>query len=179
LSPQVEKEIKLRVAGAAAARRALRRAGARLVRPRHFEDNLLLDDRRFSLRSRGEVLRLRRTPDASILTFKGRRLDAGPIKSRPETEVMVGDADLMLGILASVGFRPTFRYQKYRETWARDGAEIVIDETPVGTFLEIEGPPRAIHRTAAALGFARRDYITDSYVGLFLEAGGRGDMVFR
>ena len=44
--------------------------------------------------------------------------------------------------------------------------------------LEIEGTPAAIHRTAAALGYARGDYITDSYVGLFLAAGGRGDMVF-
>jgi adenylate cyclase class 2 len=176
---QVEKEIKLRVAGASAARQAVRRAGARLVQPRHFEDNLLLDDGRSSLRARGEVLRLRRTPDSAMLTFKGARLDAGDVKSRPELEVAVGDADLMLQILAAVGFLPVFRYQKYRETWARDGAEIVIDETPVGTFLEIEGPPRAIHRTAAALGFAREDYITDSYVGLFLAAGGSGDMVFR
>ena len=81
-------------------------------------------------------------------------------------------------ILGAVGFHPTFRYQKYRETWVSEGAEIVIDETPVGTFLEIEGTPAAIHRTAAALGYARGDYITDSYVGLFLAAGGRGDMVF-
>jgi adenylate cyclase class 2 len=175
----VEEEIKLRVADAAAARRAMRRAGARLVRPRHFEDNLLLDDRRRSLRSRGEVLRVRRTPDASVLTFKGRRLDAGPVKSRPEVEVAVGDGDGVLRILEAIGFSPTFRYQKYRETWRRGGAEIVIDETPVGTFLEIEGPAAAIHRTAAALGFARDDYMTDSYVDLFLAAGGRGDMVFR
>jgi adenylate cyclase class 2 len=175
---KVEKEIKLRIAGPEAARQAVRRAGARLVRPRHFEDNLLLDDRRFSLRSRGEVLRLRRTPDASVLTFKGPRQESGGIKSRPEVEVVVGDADLMLQILGAVGFHPTFRYQKYRETWGYEGAEIVIDETPVGTFLEIEGTPAAIHRTAAALGYARGDYITDSYVGLFLAAGGRGDMVF-
>jgi adenylate cyclase class 2 len=178
VAPKVEKEIKLRIAGPEEARQAVRRAGARLVQPRCFEDNLLLDDRRASLRSRGEALRLRRTPDGSLLTFKGPRQETGAIKSRPEVEVVVGDADLMLQILAALGFEPMFRYQKYRETWVSEGAEVVIDETPVGTFLEIEGTPQAIHRTAAALGFARRDYITESYAGLFLAAGGRGDMVF-
>ena len=179
MARHVEKEIKLRMAGPQAARRAVRRLGAKLVRARHFEDNLLLDDRRGSLRARGEVLRLRRTADGAILTFKGARQDAGPIKSRRELEVSVGDPEMALQILAALGFGPLFRYQKYRETYARDGAEIVIDETPVGTFVEIEGPARAIHRTAAALGFGRPDYITDSYAGLYLEAGGRGDMVFR
>ncbi len=46
---------------------------------------------------------------------------------------------------------------------------IAIDETPVGTFIEIEGGEEHIHQTAAALGKTPDDYITDSYRTLFLK----------
>ncbi len=72
----------------------------------------------------------------------------------------------------------SFRYQKYRETYHWRDVEIVVDETPIGTFLEIEGPPATIHEAARALGRARADYIAESYAALFLASGGTGDMVF-
>jgi len=179
LAGQVEKEIKLRTEGPEAARDALGRLGARLVRARHFEDNVLLDDEAGRLRAAGQLLRIRRTPDGGRLTHKGPRLDSGEVKAREEIEVTVGEPDLLQSLLASLGLRPVFRYQKYRETYAWKGVEIVVDETPMGTFLEIEGPVEGIHAAAAALGYRRDDYVTDSYVGLFFAAGGTGDMVFE
>jgi len=178
LAGQVESEIKLRVSGPEAARSAVAGLGARLVRARHFEDNLLLDDERGRLRTGGRVLRLRRTPDGARLTYKGPRLDSGEVKAREEIEVSVGEPDRLQSLLAALGLRPVFRYQKYRETHVWKDVEIVVDETPVGTFLEIEGPVEGIHAAAAALGYRRADYVTDSYAGLFFAAGGRGDMVF-
>jgi adenylate cyclase class 2 len=56
---------------------------------------------------------------------------------------------------------------------------VVLDETPVGTYLEIEGPLETIHRAARALGRGPEDYLTDSYAALFFAAGGAGDMVFE
>lgn len=175
----IETEIKLRVGGPEAAREALARLGARLVRPRHFEDNLLLDDEAGSLRTAGSVLRLRRTPAGGTLTYKGARHVEQGLKSREEIETTVGDADALQAVLARLGLRPVFRYQKYREAYAWGGQEIVLDETPIGTFLEIEGDPEGIHKAAAALGYGREAYVTDSYVALFFAAGGTGDMVFR
>jgi adenylate cyclase class 2 len=173
-----ETEIKLRVAGTEEARRALARLGAVLVRLRHLEDNLLFDDDRGSLRSAGSVLRLRRTPEGGLLTFKGpRRLDAN-LKTREEIEALVPEADALQTILERVGFRPFFRYQKYRETYSWRDQEIVIDETPIGTFFEIEGDAPGIQAAAEGLGYAPGDYVTDSYAGLFWAGGGRGDMVF-
>ena len=58
---------------------------------------------------------------------------------------------------------------KNREEFAAEDVIIAIDETPVGTFVEIEGGEAHIHRTAAALGKTARDYITDSYRTLFTE----------
>jgi hypothetical protein len=40
---------------------------------------------------------------------------------------------------------------------------------PIGTYLELEGAPRWIDRTARALGFGPPDYITASYGRLYLE----------
>jgi adenylate cyclase, class 2 len=178
LPDQVESEIKLRASGPEAARSAVAKLGARLVRARHFEDNLLFDDERGRLGAAGRLLRLRRTPEGGRLTFKGPRLDSGEVKARQEIEVSVPEPDLLQSLLAAIGLRPVFRYQKYRETYSWKDVEIVVDETPVGTFLEIEGSVEEIHAAAAALGYGRADYVTDSYAGLFFAAGGRGDMIF-
>lgn len=178
MAGQVESEIKLRTPGPEAARAAVASLGARLVQPRHFEDNVLIDDAARRLRAGGRLLRLRRTPQGGRLTYKGPRIDSGEVKAREEIEVSVGEPDVLQSLLAALGLRPFFRYQKYRETYSWKDVEIVVDETPVGTFLEIEGPVEGIHAAAAALGYRREDYITDSYAGLFFAAGGTGDMTF-
>jgi adenylate cyclase class 2 len=173
-----ETEIKLRVVSVAAARERLRRLGAQLVRERHFEDNVLFDDERGTLRASGTVLRLRQTHYNSVLTFKGPRAIEGGVKSREERETAVESPEQVRAILDNLGYRPLFRYQKYRESWTHRGQEIEVDETPIGDFLEIEGDPEGIHAVAAELGFSPSDYVTESYVGLFFAGGGQGDMVF-
>ena len=44
------------------------------------------------------------------------------------------------------------RYEKYRETFTLEGAEIVLDELPVGNFMEIEATREQIRSITAALG---------------------------
>ena len=77
MSEPRETEVKLRVASAEAARERLRRAGAELVRERHFEDNVLFDDKAGSLRASGTVLRLRRTPARRRADVQGPPRDRG------------------------------------------------------------------------------------------------------
>lgn len=176
---RTESEVKLRVASPEAARDALGRIGAVLVDERHFEDNLVMDDATSSVVASGRLLRLRRTPNRSLLTFKGAvRFEEG-VRSRPELEVEVADGGALQGILEALGLGVRFRYQKYREAYSWRGLEIVVDETPVGTFFELEGGLASIHAAAQALGYAPDDYVTDSYAALFLASGGTGDMVFR
>lgn len=176
---KLEREVKLRFDDAAGARAAVAGIGARVVRARHLEDNLLLDDDAASLKERRAALRLRRADGRAVLTFKGAPVaDGSGQKSRPEAEVDVSDADTAQQILQALGFAPAFRYQKYREVWEWEDVEIVVDETPVGVFVEVEGPAEGIDRAARALGRAASDYLTASYPDLFRAAGGRGDMVF-
>ena len=176
---QVESEIKLRMEGPGHARRAVEGLGATPVRPRHLEDNCLYDDARRTLAAGGRALRLRRAEGRAIVTYKGPKETRGDgVKSRPETELDVADGEAFESILSALGYRKVFRYQKYRETFHWRDVEIVVDETPIGTFLEIEGPVATIHAAAEALGRAPADYIAESYPALFAAAGGVGDMVF-
>lgn len=174
----VESEIKLRALDAESARGDLRRLGARLRQPRHFEDNVLFDDRVRSLAASGRIVRLRRTDHGCFVTFKGPRRIVEGIKSRDEHETRVGDPEALGRILEGLGLAPTFRYQKYREAWDWQDVEIVVDETPIGVFLEIEGSIPGIHAAAAALGRTPAEFIVDSYIALFFAAGGSGDMTF-
>ena len=75
----------------------------------------------------------------------------------------------MHGILTALGFAPSFRYEKFRIEWSDGTGHVVLDETPIGNYGEIEGPPRWIDRTAHALGIAPSQYITDSYAQLFAD----------
>ena len=176
---KLEREAKLRFPDAAAARRAVEGLGARLRHARHFEDNLLLDDASGTLARGGAALRLRRADGRAILTYKGaRQEDATGLKVRPETEVQVEDADRAQSLLEALGFRPAFRYQKFREVWDWKDAEVDVDETPLGTFVEIEGPTVTIHEALRLLGRGPDDCVRESYPALYRAAGGQGDMVF-
>jgi adenylate cyclase class 2 len=70
-------------------------------------------------------------------------------------------------MLGSLGLRPGFRYEKYRSTFRLPGLHLDLDETPIGVFLELEGSPSAIDRTARALGYAPRDFIRATYYDLY------------
>jgi len=98
-------------------------------------------------------------------------------KVREELELEVADAGTLTRIFEGLGMKGWFRYEKYRTTfrppaslrWSK-GLLIELDETPIGVFLELEGPPEAIDRAAAELGFAKRDYIVENYLSLYVQA---------
>jgi adenylate cyclase class 2 len=71
-------------------------------------------------------------------------------------------------MLEELGYHVWFRYEKYREEFAVADVIVAIDETPVGTFVEIEGSQQGIVATAEALGRRPSDYLLDSYRSLFL-----------
>jgi adenylate cyclase class 2 len=182
-SDSLEVEIKLAVSGPAAARRLLRAKGFRVVKPRVFESNDVLDTLEQRLRNGGSLLRIRNVKRDVILTFKGPPQNSKH-KSREELEVNASDRGILAFIFERLGFQRVFRYEKYRTEFRRGKTGIVtLDETPIGTYLELEGPPAWIDRTARLLGFTEADYITLSYGQLYLDWCARHghkarDMVF-
>ncbi|HXJ04292.1 MAG TPA: class IV adenylate cyclase [Candidatus Acidoferrum sp.] len=180
---------------------------------RVHEWNVIFDTPEGGLAKHGQLLRIRmETPTAklkkgkpklgrrTVLTFK-RPFVAGSgapgnakvnhrHKVREEFEVEVADAGILTSIFEGLGMRGWFRYEKYRTTfhlaesanWAK-GLLIELDETPLGVFVELEGPAGAIDRAARELGYSRRDYVLKNYLVLYLEECRRQgkepkDMVF-
>jgi adenylate cyclase class 2 len=163
-----EVEIKFRVADIGALEKQLRAAGFELRTQRTHEFNTIYDLPDKSLRLRGELLRLRKYGDIWTVTHKSKG-SAGKHKSRKEIETKVEDGEQLAQIFRSLGYVPTFRYEKFRTEWASAGGMVVIDETPIGTIAEIEGEADWIDRTAKTLGVKESEYSTKSYSELFAE----------
>lgn len=165
---QREIEIKFRVEDLLALARKLRAAGFRLVTPRTNEMNTLYDLPGEILRARRQLLRLRKYGLAWTLTHKSGGIK-GRHSSRVELETGVADGKKMDAILRGLGYAPTFRYEKLRAEWTDGKGQVVVDETPIGNFCEIEGTPRWIDTTAKKLEVTPADYITKNYATLFID----------
>jgi adenylate cyclase class 2 len=194
-----EIEIKLRINDQKAFRRTLKRLGARPVgggSGRVHEWNVIFDTPEGGLAKHGQLLRIRTetkpkkgkptSGQRTLLTFKspvvkgtsasGSSPETHRHKVREEIEVEVADPTVLAKVFEGLGMRGWFRYEKYRTTfrlpatfgWAKE-LLIELDETPIGTFVELEGPPAAIDRAAAELGHTRRDYVLKNYLGLYVE----------
>jgi adenylate cyclase class 2 len=169
-----ETEIKLAMPDPKTARRLLLAAGFRVSRPRVFEANTVFDTPGRSLRQAANLLRVREAGGTITVTYKG-PFGPGRHKSREELEVEVADAAAMAAIFRRLGFQPASRYEKYRTEFRqpRRAGVAMLDEAPIGVFLELEGTASWIDRTARHLGFRETDYITASYNQLYLEWCGR------
>ena len=164
---------------------------------RVHELNVIFDTPDGALAKRGQLLRIRTevAPPKNkkkpvfkprvIVTFKSPVADQAAVSSvspsgrhkiREEIEMEVSDAGILTKIFEGLGMRGWFRYEKYRttfampakKTWAR-GLLIELDETPIGSFVELEGPADAIDRAATELGFSKRDYISTNYLALYAQ----------
>jgi adenylate cyclase, class 2 len=178
----LEREVKLRFESPEEARAAVIAAGAAPLRCRRLQEDCLLDTDDEALRRRRCVLRIRTESGKSLMTFKG-PVQPSSLKVREEHETVVADGEVLLRVLEELGMHVWFRYEKYREEYAAEDVTIAIDETPIGTFVEIEGGEAAIVGMTGALGRSPADFVLDSYRGLFVrhreEHGYAGaDMLF-
>jgi adenylate cyclase class 2 len=166
----VETEIKFRVDDLAGLSQRLETEGFRLQTPRSFESNVLYDTPDRRMRARTEILRIRSYAGRWLLTHK-RLPDTGPgedtHKHRIETETEISDGNALAEVFQSIGLAAAFRYEKWRSEWEDGEGHCVVDETPIGNFAELEGPPAWIDRTARRLGVEPGQYITLSYGRLF------------
>ena len=167
----VEIEVKLPVADLKAFRESLLRAGARLDKERHAEENTLYDFRSGELRSRGQALRLRDAGRKSFLTFKGTPQKSRRFKVRDEFETEVRNGKQIRRILKSLGLIPTFRYGKHRTVYRKGNVKICLDETLAGNFAELEGERSDIVKLAKTLGYSPAQMIKRGYVEMIRDAG--------
>jgi len=182
----VESELKIPVDGLGPVRARLEAAAATLLAACDREVNTLYDDASRRLLASGYALRLRRSERRWRLTFKGPVSYRGSVKEREELETEVGDGEVVAAIFGRLGLMPARRYEKDRERWQMGEVEVSLDHTPMGDFVEIEGPVEALHAVAAALGLDPARAVRGSYVTLWAsyreahpELALPEDMVFR
>jgi len=149
--------------------RKLDEAGGQRLYAETFEDNIVLD-RRGELRTKGSLLRVRKFGKYSIITYKGPMSIEGGVKSREEVQTAVESFELAIQLFDALGYKPVFRYQKFREVWRVKDAEVVIDRTPIGEYFEIEGPLDRIRALAAELGMEMEQAIRQTYADLYRQA---------
>jgi adenylate cyclase, class 2 len=188
MSANQEIEIKFRIEDIALLTDMLHKSGFRLVTERTHEMNTLYDLSGGRLRRRGALLRIRKYGPKWTVTYKDKsRIKPGRHKTRREIETPVENGQALAEILEASGFKPSFAYEKFRSEWTggpptRSGVNsghtggegvgmghVLIDETPIGNFGEIEGPPQWIDEVARRLGISTAQYITASYAELFLQ----------
>jgi adenylate cyclase class 2 len=161
-----EVEIKFRVDDVRGLKQRLRASGFREETRRTHESNTLYDLPGRALLKKGELLRLRKYGTSWLLTYKAKGKIARH-KTRLEIQTRIDDGKQFEKILQALGYVPSFLYEKFRAEWSDGKGHVVLDETPIGFFGEIEGPARWIDSTARRLEIDRESYLTDSYAGLF------------
>jgi len=171
----IENEVKIRIDEIDAFRANLQRLKPQVISVRHFEDNYVLDFPDGRIRGRGCLLRVRITRETGLLTFKAAAAAGGPFKTRQELETPLLDGAAALDILQRIGMQVWFRYQKYREEFCvalgrstRNEVHVALDETPVGTYAELEGPGDSIRNLAEKMGISEKQFLRDSYYALYI-----------
>ena len=149
----------------------LRNKGLRLTMEtaRHFEDNWLLDRPDRTLLTQGAALRVRSVNGNGTVTYKGivKETHESRLKVREEIESAVDKPERLIELFERLGYRRAFRYQKYRTgyclTFEGRKLKVLLDETPMGNFIEIEGDEASVLNVLDAAGFTAGDIIRESY----------------
>jgi len=166
-----EIEIKFLVRDSKTLTAKLRKLGFRIAVGRHHEKNYLFDDCSGSLQNQGKLLRIRKTPSAQTITYKGPISSASKLKHREEIETRIDDSAVFVRIFKEIGFGLTTEYSKYRTVFEKEPFSVSLDETEAGTYLEVEGPSdEEITQLAENLGYSEADFIRQTYAELI---GGR------
>jgi adenylate cyclase class 2 len=174
-----ESEAKFKVRNLAAARKALKAAGAE-----HLETVLHTDsyfdtpdsifcDHDWALRIR-QVRPLRgkgkKSKPRALLTFKGPTKPDPKIKIRPEVQRPVDNPDAFAATLCATGLVIKMKIQKRRTSYRLGDCRVELDELPlIGCFVEIEGPDKKAILAAGRRLSLKGEPITQPYTRLLLE----------
>ena len=173
----IEIEKKYRITGELRAEivAALDEFGAKFVGNDVEENTIFSNDVLFERRA---IVRIRKTADRSMITFKQRTKSISKEKQQIEYETEVDDANAARSILENVGLRRVLVYEKKRATYNFRNSEIVLDELPFGLFMEIEGPLTAIAEAEMLLCIEDLEIEPETYPRLTAKFGVKnGDVI--
>lgn len=161
-----EIEVKIEVKDIHKIKDKIKSLGADLMKNRHMEENTLYDFPTQILYSHHQALRLRTANKKTFLTFKDAPQKSRKFKIREEYQTEVKSAKNIKKILKELGLVPVFEYKKFRSIYRINHLKICLDETSIGSFLELEGERNEIVKFASALGFSKKEFIKLDYIQL-------------
>lgn len=170
MAEEVEKKYRLTAAEREQTLQKLETSGAK-YEGEDFEENTLF--RGGILNLKPCILRLRKTQDKSVLTYKEVLPSENAIKRRKEIETIVADGAAMHEILENLGYKPALVYEKRRKIFQFGAVEIVVDELPFGFFLEIEGAENEILAAEIKLGLENLPAEHEPYPALTTKFGAK------
>ena len=175
MSIETEKKYRLHAERKVDVINALKEMGAEFI-GRDFEENVIYSSE--MLQQNGGVVRLRHVGGRTLLTYKRRVQGLSDVKEQIEHETEVADAEAIRFILNELKIKPVLVYEKYRDTWKLRSVEVVLDELPFGSFMEIEGPLTGIREAEILLGIEDLEAVEETYPRMTARLGTRtGDLI--
>jgi adenylate cyclase class 2 len=157
----------------------LRSTGAELTQPRLLERNYRLDTPEGNLQQAGRVLRIRKDDQVRVTYKDNARNEAGVI-TRTEIEFTTDNLEITRTFFEALGYPVSVVYEKYRRVYQLGDVEVMLDEMPIGAFVEVEAPSNTlIDGVTQMLGLDRSKAIPASYLALFETARGNMGFEFR
>lgn len=175
MANEIEKKYRLNEEEIKLISKALAEIGARFE-GEDFEENILFSND--ELIAECAVLRLRRIGEKTILTYKKRIQNDFAVKEQIEYETEIESFVEAAKIFESLGYRRSLVYEKRRRTWHFREVEIVLDELPFGSFMEIEGSVTTIAEAEMFLGAEDFEVVHETYPQLTAKFGKRnGELI--
>jgi len=172
---EIEKKYRLPSERRASIEGTLRELGAQFIRD-DFEENMIYGGE--LLERSASIVRIRRTQDRAILTYKRRIENISDVKQQIEHESEISNADALSKILLELSLEPKLVYEKRRATWKLRSVEVLLDELPFGLFMEIEGSLTGIKEAEMLLDIEDLETEHETYPRLTARLGKRsGEMI--
>ena len=168
-----ETEVKLKTDDFDGVRQRLQALGARLKERVEDETDLMFRSATDPSALQGQVLRLRLTGRAGLLTWKGPPTFERGLKMRDEIQTSVGDAQAMRELLVRLGYEVSLEFSKRREYWDLRGLTVSLDELPFGNYVEVEGDEAEIDTAVVELGLADAERVEEGYPSMAARYMGR------
>ena len=154
---------------------SMKELGAQFVRD-DVEENTIYGGE--VLGQTASIVRIRRTRDRAILTYKRRIENASDAKHQIEYESEISDPESVAKILLELTLEPKLVYEKRRAIWKLRSVEVLIDELPFGLFMEIEGSLSGIKEAEMLLGVEDLETEHETYPRLTAQLGKKtGSMI--
>jgi predicted adenylyl cyclase CyaB len=160
-----EIEVKFKIQNIKRLQKALKQIEAKR-KNKILQEDISFDNRKNILTKANILLRLRKTDDEICLTFKLPSKKAR-FKEEEEIEIKVDNSENTKEILRILGFYPKGELKKLREEWDYKNSKILIDQSPLGKILEIEGSKKEIEEIIKLLNLNSKKRITKTYYEVY------------